>query len=221
MDNINQQVERLSEILYDNFTKGNFAKEKIFGCSDNSTQLNIDAKVLKDCGFDVDNKNGIFFNLICPKLKREGLLETFSQSVLHPLGDLSGNNTYVFFAINPKNLKGSLKGIGEKAKDALNDKKVDFDDNGATIKIGDKSVSLPPYKNEHFLCRAIFEHKKGEPVDWSIIYEKMEESEPSNKVKNKRRVYDATEALNNRIKEILNTNDDFLTFKEKTITRNY
>jgi hypothetical protein len=42
---------------------------------------------------------------------------------------------------------------------------VEFDDDRAILTIGGQKCQLPPFKNEHYLCEAIFQYKKNEPVD--------------------------------------------------------
>jgi len=107
------------------------------------------------------------------------------------------------------------------------DKKVTFDDEKATIEIGEQKCPLPPYKNEHYFCRAAFEHPVNEPVDWSIIYERMTGyyeayyGKPPVIRRNWRSVYDTMRAVNERIKEVINTNDNLFTWQEKTLKRNY
>ena len=102
--------------------------------------------------------------------------------------------------------------------------KIEFLDEEAILKLGDKKCALPPYKNEHFFCRAAFEHQINEPIDWSIIYEKMtgyyEEHFGKSKDtrENQHRVYDAMEAINKRAKELLNIEKLFV-WQEKTIKR--
>lgn len=102
--------------------------------------------------------------------------------------------------------------------------KVEFLDEESVLKLGDKKCALPPYKNEHFFCRAAFEHQVNEPIDWSIIYEKMtgyyEEHFGKSKDtrQNQRRVYDAMEAINKRVKELLDIEKLFV-WQEKTIKR--
>ncbi len=102
--------------------------------------------------------------------------------------------------------------------------KVKFLDDESTIELGGKKCPLPPYKNEHFFCRAAFEHQINEPIDWSIIYEKMtgyyEEHFGKSKDtrENQRRVYDAMEAINKRAKELLDIEKLFV-WREKTIKR--
>jgi len=115
----------------------------------------------------------------------------------------------------------------KESRNNLEPEKINYDDNTAIIKVGDKKCQIPPYKNEHFFCRAMYEHGINEPIDWSIVYEKMTGyyedwfGKPLNKRENWRIVYDATEALNNRIKDCINTDDDLFTWQEKTIKRNY
>jgi len=221
-DIIDRAIETLSEILLNDYARGNAKKSSILGAGDNVKELNIDTKIMRSCGFDVDEPNGRLFNLYCPRLKREGFLEGFS-GVSHPLGDLSGEHKYVSFFINPKKLEEKLKENKKeiKVKISLNNGKIEFDDNSATIKIGETSIVLPPFKNEHSLCRAMFEHLKGEPVDWSIVYERMEDIEPRNKIKDRKKIYDTVEALNSRVKKLLDTEDNFIILKENTLIRNY
>jgi len=102
--------------------------------------------------------------------------------------------------------------------------RVKFLDEEAALKLGDKKCALPPYKNEHFFCRAAFEHQINEPIDWSIVYEKMTGyyEEHFGKSKDTRenwhRVYDTMEAINKRAKETLGIEKLFI-WQEKTIKR--
>jgi hypothetical protein len=102
--------------------------------------------------------------------------------------------------------------------------KVEFLDEESALKLGEKKCPLPPYKNEHFFCRAAFEQQINEPIDWSIIYEKMTGyyGEHFGKSKDTRenwhRVYDTMEAINKRVKELLNIEKLFV-WQEKTIKR--
>jgi len=102
--------------------------------------------------------------------------------------------------------------------------KVKFLDDESALELAGKKCPLPPYKNEHFFCRAAFEHQINEPIDWSIIYEKMTGyyGEHFGKSKDTRenwhRVYDTMEAINKRVKELLNIEKLFV-WQEKTIKR--
>ena len=102
--------------------------------------------------------------------------------------------------------------------------KIEFLDEEPALKLGDKKCALPPYKNEHFFCRATFEHQINEPIDWSIIYEKMTGyyedhfGKSKDTRQNQRLVYDAIEAINKRAKELLDIEKLFV-WQEKTIKR--
>lgn len=102
--------------------------------------------------------------------------------------------------------------------------KVEFLDDEATLKLGDKKCSLPPYKNGHFFCRAAFEYQINEPIDWSIIYEKMtgyyekHYGKPKDTKENRHQVFDTMRAINNRVEELLDIEKLFV-WQEKTIKR--
>lgn len=106
------------------------------------------------------------------------------------------------------------------SKVSLKSAKIIYNDDEALIKINGRGVALPPYKNEHYLCRVMFKHPVGEFVSWDIIYREMTgvEFPPPEKW---RTVYDTMGALNNRIKDVIKTDDEFFTWAEKTVKRNY
>ena len=112
-------------------------------------------------------------------------------------------------------------------KTNLKSQEIKFDDDKSLIQIGKQNIPIPPYKNEHYFCRAIFEHAINEPIDWSIVYEKMTGfheayyGKPQKTEENWRIVYDTMRAINQRVKDTINTNDDLFTWQEKTIKRNY
>lgn len=111
--------------------------------------------------------------------------------------------------------------IKQISKIKLATSKVSFDDNEPKIIAGKAECILPPFKNEHYFCRSMFKHLPKEFIDWSIIYTEMCGNEPNDHSKNKRAVQDTMYAVNNRIKEILPTDDDLFTWKEKSVVRNY
>ncbi len=117
--------------------------------------------------------------------------------------------------------------VSESVKESLKGKIISFDAEKAKLCIGDKECQLPPYKNEHYLCKIMFQHPVDEPVEWQDVYDAMARSieKYSEKVKdtkeNRRPVYDAMLAVNGRIKELLNTDDDFLRWQEKTVIRKF
>ncbi|KKU19344.1 MAG: hypothetical protein UX30_C0014G0004 [Candidatus Saccharibacteria bacterium GW2011_GWA2_46_10] len=104
---------------------------------------------------------------------------------------------------------------------------VKYDNEKAILEIGNQRCQLPPYKNEHYFCRSMYEHGVSEPIDWSVIYEKMTGyyeafyGKPQRTRENWRLVYDAMEALNKRLKELTGTKDNLFSWQEKTIKRNY
>lgn len=107
----------------------------------------------------------------------------------------------------------------------LGEYKIKFDDAKPVIVIDGKECPLPPFKNEHYFCRAMFKYEIGEFIDWSQIYEDMsgilEKLDKKDTGKHKRSVQDAMYAVNKRIKEIVGTDDELFTWKNKSIKRNY
>lgn len=125
-----------------------------------------------------------------------------------------------------------IKGFEEKSKQKnalmveLVSKEIHFNDEEAKIVIGEEDCQLPPFKNEHFFCRAMYEFPAKEFIDWSIIYEKYEgikskDKSPNDPTKDKRAIQDTMYALNKRIKRVINTSDNLFTWQEKSIKRNY
>ena len=88
--------------------------------------------------------------------------------------------------------------------------------------IGKISIALPPFKNEHYLCRVIFKRAIHQPIDWSLIYKEMtEDDEEITEKKNARMVQDAVYRLNERIKKEVNTDDGFFSWRNKSVIRNF
>lgn len=101
--------------------------------------------------------------------------------------------------------------------------KVHFIDEKATIEIQEVKIKLPPNKNEYCLCKVMFNKEVDVPIDWSNVFEEMtgKDFTEGNTETNKRCVYDTYLAINSRLKEELNTDQELFTWKGKTITRNY
>lgn len=99
-----------------------------------------------------------------------------------------------------------------------------FVDHEATLMLGDAVAQLPPMKNEHCFCRAMFKYRINEPVDWSLPYEEMAGGNidgaynPLQNAKARRMVYDTTKSLNSRAKEHLGI-DELFSWQGKTIKR--
>jgi hypothetical protein len=89
------------------------------------------------------------------------------------------------------------------------EKPSEFLDEEAQIKVDGFTLQLPPYKNEHAFCRAMFRYKVNEPVEWDIIYEEISginKSIPNNERdrtpdQNKRTVSDTMRSINERIEQ--------------------
>lgn len=159
----------------------------------------------------------------------EAGVQALTQKVIH-------EHTHQFKnSIQEKNISLTHKIIEENVisqtlknkKNDLKSAEIKYDDDNATLEIGNKKCQIPPYKNEHYFCRAMYEHGTNEPIDWSGIYEKMTGyyeayyGKPSATRANWRVVYDTMDALNKRIKEVVNTDDELFIWQEKTVKRNY
>lgn len=110
---------------------------------------------------------------------------------------------------------------------SLKDKAILYDDKAACLRIDSTPCQLPPYKNEHYLCRVMFKKKANQPVDWSVVYEKMSGDYEKHYSKNYgkrehwRTVYDTMRRVNNRVKRELDTTDELFSWQELTIKRNF
>ncbi len=126
------------------------------------------------------------------------------------------------FVVNGERLKAAYNKVGRNPKNKLAEKTVVFDDENARILIGEIPIQLPPFQNEHCLCRVIFKHKIHKPVDWSLAYKEMtgDAAEVADKAK-RRPVQDAMYAVNNRVKAGANTDDALMSWKGKSIARNF
>lgn len=99
--------------------------------------------------------------------------------------------------------------------------KVIFDDESATLKIDGKIIQLPPYKNEHYFCRAMFKYNKNEPVEFSDIEGEIVGMKMGDKKDSWRIAYDTMRKINKRVAESLNTDSKLFTLSEETVRRNY
>ncbi len=109
----------------------------------------------------------------------------------------------------------------EMLKKSLKECDIKFNDSLAKIIIDSNDIPLPAYGKEHFFARALFNRKKGEPIDWSIIYNEMQSREENNipEKENWRYVYDASNDLNKRIQEVLKTKEKLSRCSKRTVTR--
>ena len=128
--------------------------------------------------------------------------------------------------INPKFSDTEKKIITPKID--LQSSEIKYDDDKSLIIIGNKNVSLPPYKHEHYFCQVMFEYKAKEPISWDIIYDRMNGhttvsggKKPEPVRENWQKVNDTMKRVNNRIKEVCGTDDMLFSWTEKTVVRNY
>ena len=127
-----------------------------------------------------------------------------------------------FALLNTSKVKEVKKLIEEKTEAPL--EKIKFIDTEAAIVAGTHRCNLPPNKNEHYLCRAMFARKINEPVDWSIIFEEITGSEMGAEglsEPEKKSIRDTMFLLNERIKSCFNTKRRFLKRRSGTIIRNF
>jgi len=132
----------------------------------------------------------------------------------------------ILVRMEDKSLSTAQTKLSQKIK--LSAQTIEFNDDEAIIKIGKQNVALPPYKNEHYFCQAMFEHKTKEPISWDIIYDRMighstisGGTKPEPIRENWQKVNDTMKRVNNRVKQLMNTDDDLFSWSEKTVIRNY
>ena len=114
----------------------------------------------------------------------------------------------------------------EKPKIELANQIITFNDDEANIEIGKQKSVLPPFKNEHYFCRAMFQYKPQEFADWSLVFENMtgnkeEELDEGKRTKARKTTQDTMYALNTRIKKVFNTDDNLFTWENRSIKRNF
>jgi hypothetical protein len=94
-----------------------------------------------------------------------------------------------------------------------------FVDQEAILTLGNAICQIPPAQNEHSFCRAMFQRKINEFVDWSFIHDEMMGSDTINDYEKARRmVYDAYLAINERVEKDLGINSLFV-WRRKMIKR--
>jgi hypothetical protein len=122
-------------------------------------------------------------------------------------------------------IRGEKVPIDKPVKTTLHGKPIEFDETRPAILVDGKRYQLPPAQNEDYLARVMFRHRVGEFVDWSMIYSEMTGADPQEtdieNPKNMKMVRDTMNRLNGRLQELLNTEDDLLAWKNKSICRNY
>lgn len=132
--------------------------------------------------------------------------------------------------INENTQENNVSKYRESIDNNLSLQDIKFRENESVIVVGNHHVSLPPYKNEYFFSRIMFEYPTNEFVDWSIIFEKMDEQNIQ-KISNtntgkearkqKRMIQDVMYATNNRIKKAINTTENLFSWENRSIKRNF
>lgn len=107
----------------------------------------------------------------------------------------------------------------EKLSKRFSDCVIRFDDQIPAIFIDNQEVPLPEYGKEHYLARSLFNRKKNEAVDWSIVYNDMQSKKGIPDKEEWRYVYDAYNDINKRVQDILSTEEKLFNWSEKTIKR--
>lgn len=111
-------------------------------------------------------------------------------------------------------------GSADQPKTRLSEQRVRFDDDNSTIFIGSRRCPLPAYKYEHYFARVMWERPVGEPISWDTIVEDVEREMGRQGMKEKA-LMDTMYRLNERIKEVANTDDELFSRKSQNIVRNY
>ena len=125
------------------------------------------------------------------------------------------------------NVEKGLQSVNRDTPMLLNNYPIEFIDEKAILRWNNKDCEMPPYKNEHYFCRVMYnsQHPIKVAVDWSIIFEEMEEFPDKSKgrddSKDMRSIQDTMYALNKRVKDVFNTQDSLFSWKNKSVVRNY
>jgi hypothetical protein len=115
----------------------------------------------------------------------------------------------------------------EGATVSLAENTLIFDSEIATLYIGTKQqIKFPLHKNEHAVLTYMFSVRKGEGVDWELVYEAIsgvaqDKVHKADIAKCKKSVSDAVLAINKRISELSHTEQSLVTMRENNIIRHY
>lgn len=94
-----------------------------------------------------------------------------------------------------------------------------FVDQEAILMLGEAVCQIPPAQNEHSFCRAMFQRRINEFVDWSFIHDEMMGADTiTDYEKARRMVYDTYLAINERVEKDLGINSLFV-WRRKMIKR--
>ncbi len=110
---------------------------------------------------------------------------------------------------------------GLKPKVKLAEHKVSFDKAGI-IKIGDYACKLPKESRRFYFAKEAFKYKPNVSIDWSKIAEKLYQKDLLElKPQDKKSIQDFMYAVNDDIKDQINTEDSLFSWDNGTVTRGY
>lgn len=102
----------------------------------------------------------------------------------------------------------------------LRDFNIIFDEDHSIIQVGSIRCQLPPLKKEHYFARIMWEYRVGESVSWDVVTREIKEVAGARDLKEKS-VMDTMYRVNDRIKEIVRTDDELFSRKNQNIIRNF
>lgn len=226
---LHKAIDGGSYSLRDNLIKYQFAKDTLLAMVKNGGYVEKygDEFVLENDDIKQLVKDGIpiFHTLIA--LEMEGVLEIVRMKIAY-WGKYVGEAKEYDVLIKINEPEKVLVSAGKTTTEpfiSLKDHVVSFDDSKPHVSVNGKNCPLPLHKNEHYLCRVMFEYLVGEAIDWSEVFEKMNgfTRKPTgrNEKNDRKSVQDTMYAVNARVKEILHTKDELFAWKSNTITRNF
>jgi len=131
-------------------------------------------------------------------LKGAGVVGLFQTGEVETSNVKGGPTDLVYgFAVNREKLKKFKRGIQSSGKEYP----VRYNPKEMTISYRGQEVSIPPETKLSALCQFMFTQKINTPVSWDIVYEEMAGGAPSDKVKNRKTVYDAVLSVNRRFRK--------------------
>lgn len=104
---------------------------------------------------------------------------------------------------------------------SLKGAQIDLDEAKCLLIVDTWQVQFPPDRIEFRLCRFMMNQRVGDVTSWDVVYEAIEGKEPDNDKRTRKKIYDATNRVNTRIKEALNCKENFLIMQGKTLRRQY
>lgn len=176
----------------------------------------------------IKNRSEEFIDGVIDGFKRLGLFENWSKHERHY--DIQKIN-HNFIPKYYEEVKAEYGKYSESYQSRENNKvsmkkrsllelKLSYDKETHKLKSVDgKECQIPPNINEDYIAIVMFKKKKGEPIDWSIIYEELSGDEPMDD--KSRTIYDAMNALNKRIMEHFDTDEKMFEWQRKNVIRKY